>query len=308
MFAPFATLRLRPMHQDGIRTRSETVPLIYIYRQTESISNLDGFDDLSITREHTFVDQVVVLATIRCGEVEVLRQFQTYKQVQTLGVAVEFEVRIMLCNHHPCHQIVQVEEVTRFMNANPFVLLLEILVQFGVDKVGKVAVLHDIQNLLKVVGTVEKNLIILHLRGCSKASELCMLTVNNLTTLRCYNCKGFAEHCTWTSLTCGKIEDQGVLVDLSIASGEVQCHGSSVVDLFSIRGAEGESVSPLCHFSDCHRVGDVVGPGESQQFIHRHLQQCCQVLVFHDTRGDVDQGVLVDLDGGAEEIHGVPCG
>ena len=250
IFAPFATLRLRPMHQDCIRSRGEAMPFVYIDRQTQSISNLDGFDDLCITGEVTFVDQVVELATIRCGEVEVLRQVQTYKQVQRFAVAVEINRRICDCYHHPCLQIGSIEEITRLMNANPFVLFLQILMQFGVDKVGKVAVLHNIQNLLKILCTVEEYLIILHLRGCSKAPELSMRTIRNLATLRCHNCHAFAEHRTRASLACGQVEDQGVLIDLGVAGGEVQCHESFAVDLISVGHGWGTCECPVCRFRD----------------------------------------------------------
>ena len=229
------------------------MPFVYINRQTQSISNLHGFDDLGITREVTFVDQVVKLTTIRCCEVEVAGQIQTHKEVQTLRVAIELEGRIRHCNHNPCLQIVCIEEVTRLMNANTFVLLLEVLMQFGVDKVGKVAVLHHIQNLLKVVCPVEENLIVLHLGGCSKATELSVRTISNLASFRCHNCKRFAEHRTWAGFACGQVEDQGVLVDLCVASGEVQCHGRfPLVDLFSIEHGWGPLRVPLCQCFSWH--------------------------------------------------------
>ena len=200
------------------------MPFVYINRQTQSISNLYRFHHLGITGEVTFVDEIIELATIRCGEVEVTGQIQTYKKVQGFAVTVEVDAGICHCHHHPCLEIVCIEEVTRLMNTNTGVLPLEILVQFSVDEVGKVAVLHNIQNLLEVVSTIVEHLVVLNLRGCSKATELSVRSIRNLTTLRCNNCERFAEHCTRAGLSCGQVEDQRVLVDLSIANGEVECH------------------------------------------------------------------------------------
>lgn len=72
---------------------------------------------------------------------------------------------------------------------------------------------------------------------------------------------------------------------------------------YSKKGAPAAPPGNLNNWSHCGG-GDVVDPGDPQQFVHGHLQQCRQVFVVHDARGDVDQGVLVDLDGGAEQVHG----
>ena len=66
------------------------------------------------------------------------------------------------------------------MNANTGVFFLEIFVQFYVKEVGKVAVLHNIQNLSKIVCTIRKYIIKLNLTRCSKATELGIRSIDNV--------------------------------------------------------------------------------------------------------------------------------
>ena len=224
--APVAALGLGAMHQQGERCSLETVAVVVINNQTSSVSICFCHEHFAIASEHTFIDQVVELATIACRHVEVRGQLQTNKQWQILAVAVELQIRIVHSNHNPRLKVSCVEEVPRLMNSDEFSRLFASFLQFSVDKISTIARLESFNNCFKVVLAVVENCIILHLGGCSEATKLGVLTINNrtLAVLIC-NCHREALQSTRAGRTCRQAENQGAFVKLSVTLGEVK-HGS----------------------------------------------------------------------------------
>ena len=238
-FAPLTSLGLCTMNQQSERTILEARLILNVYFKTSSVSISFSHEDFAISREHTFVDEIIELPTIASGEVKVSGQLQTNKQWQILAVAVELQVRIRLSNHNPREQIGGREEVSRLMNSDEFSILFAYFLEFGVNEASTIARLESFNNCLKVVLAVGINSVILNLRRSSKATELGVLTVNNRTlAVSISNRHGEALESTWAGATCWQVEDHRALAKLSVAVGEVK-HGSSVVDLFSIGAGRG---------------------------------------------------------------------
>jgi hypothetical protein len=220
---PLAALRLGAMHQQGEGCILEAVAVVVINNQPSSVSISFGHEHFAIASEHTFVDQVVKLATIAGGEVEVTGQLQTYKQWQILAVAVKLQVRINLSNHKPRLKIGGIEEVSRLVNSHEFSILFASFLQLGVDEVSTIARLESINNCLKVVLAVVVDCIVLHLGGCSETTKLGVLTVTNRTlAVSISNRHGEALKSTRAGATCRQAEDQGAFVELSVTLGEVK--------------------------------------------------------------------------------------
>ena len=237
--APLAALRLGAMHQEGEGCRFETVAVVVINNQPSSVSICFCHEHFAIASEHTFVDEVVELATIAGGHVEVLRQSETNKQGQVLAVAVELQIRIVESNHKPCLKIGGIEEVSRLVNTDEFSILFASFLEFIVDKISTIANPKSFNNCFEVSLSVSVDCIILHLGGCSETTELGVLAINNRTlAVVISNRHGEALKSTGAGAASGKAEDEGALVQLSVALGEVK-HRSGVVDLLSMAPPDG---------------------------------------------------------------------
>ena len=224
------------MHQQGEGCRLEAVAVVVINNQPSSVSICFCHEHFAIASEHTFVDEVVELATIAGGEVEVARQLQTNKQGQVLAVAIELQARISLSNHNPRLEIGSVEEVARFVNSDELSILFKSFLKLGVNEPSTIAAPESFNNSSIVCLAVSIDSIVLHLGGCSETTELGVLTINNRTlAVLISNRHGEALKSTGAGAACWQAEDQGALVEFSVALGEVK-HRSGVVDLFSIGG------------------------------------------------------------------------
>ena len=234
--APLAALRLGAMHQQGEGCRLEAMAVVVINNQPSSVSICFCHEHFTIASEHTFVDEVVELATIAGGHVEVLRQSETNKQWQVLAVAVELQIRIVESNHKPRLKIGGIEEVSRLVNTDEFSIFFASFLEFIVDKISTIANPESFNNCFEVSLSVSVDCIILHLAASSEATELGVLAINNRTlAVGAADRHGEALKSTGAGAACWQAEDEGALVQLSVALGEVK-HRSGVVDLFSIGG------------------------------------------------------------------------
>ena len=222
-FAPVAASGLGAVYQQSEGTFLEAGAILGVYFIPSSDSIILSHEHFSITGEHTFIDQVVELATIGGSEVEVLGQFQTNKQWQVLAVAVELQIRIVESNHNPCLKIGGREEVSRLVNTDELSSFLACFLEFSVKKRSTIARLESINNCLEVVLPVVVDSIILYLRRSSETTELGVLTVNNRTlAVSISNRHGEALESTWAGAASRQVEDHGLLVEFSVAVGEVK--------------------------------------------------------------------------------------
>ena len=227
--APLAALGLGAMHQESKRTLFEAGAILRIYLETCSDCIILTHEHFTIAREETFVDQVIELPTIGCCEIEILRQFQTHEQGQVLRIAIELEIRIVHCYHHPRLQIGSIEEITRLMNANQFGVLLACFLQRFVDKISTIPFPESFNNLLEVVCSILIHTIVLYLGRSSEATELGVLTITNRTlAVLISNSERQTEESTWAGLACRQVENHGVFVEFGVTVREVK-HGASVV-------------------------------------------------------------------------------
>lgn len=232
-FPPVAALGLGAMHQQSEGAITEAVAVVVVNLQPQALGVVVGHDDFAITREHTFVDQIIELATIGCSQIEIggkVSYTELGEDVQGFAIAIELEIGVHLCNLHPCLKISEGEEVARLMNANQLGVACLKVVQCNVNLVGSMINTHlqIIYNGLQVVCSVVECPIVLHLRRCSEAAKLGVLGVLNATlAVSINNSERFAEHSTWAGATSGQVEDQGLGAQLGVAFGEGE-HGSVV--------------------------------------------------------------------------------
>lgn len=230
-FPPLAALGLGAMHQEGERAITEAVAVVVVNLQPQGDGVVVSHDDFTITRERTLVDQIIELATIRCGDIEVFRQVAITKlgeDVKRFAIAIELQIGVHLCNLHPRLQILKREEVARLVNTNQLGVACLKVLQCNVNLLGSVinTSLQVVYNRLQVVCSVVERSVVLHLRRCSETTKLGVLGVLNRTLAVCINnSKGLAEHSTWAGTTSGQVEDQGLGAQLSVALGEGESHG-----------------------------------------------------------------------------------
>ena len=216
--APLTASGLGAMHQESEGTLLKAGAILRIYLETCSDCIILSHEHFTITREHTFVDHAVELATIGGSEVEIVRQFQTYKQREVFRVAVELKVRVVHSNKQPCLQIGGREEVATLVNANQFSVLFACFLQCFVDNISTIAFTQSFNNLLQIVCTILIDTIVLHLRGCGETTKNGVLTITNRTlAVLISNSKGEAIQSTWAGLTCWQVEDHGLLVEFGVA-------------------------------------------------------------------------------------------
>ncbi len=215
------------MHQQCKRFVTETVGIIVINLKTQTVCIIIRHHHFTIAREHTCIDHVIECPTIAGSEIEIRGQLQTHKEFQRFAVAVEFKVGVHDSNLNPRFQISKREKVARFVNTNQLGFTSPKVLQSDVNLLGSVCN-TDLQvryNGFQIVLPVEIGTIVLHLRRCSEATELGVLTVTNRTlAIAILNSERFAEQSTWAGLTCGQVEDQGVGAKLSVTLGESESH------------------------------------------------------------------------------------
>lgn len=224
--APLAALRLCAVYQESERTILKAGAILYINLETCRLSVFFSEKHFSITREHTFVDKIIELATIAGGEVEIIWQVESYKQRQILAVAIELDRRISVSYHQPSEQILSREEITRLVDSHFSDSFSEILAEFGVDKTSTVALLESFTDRLEVTLASFIYFRILYFAASSKAAKLSLRTIPNLTLAVGIN-PNHREALISTRAGCAsrQVENQGVLVELVVAFGEAE-HGS----------------------------------------------------------------------------------
>ena len=200
--------------------------------KTQTVCIIICHHNFTVTGKDTLVDKIIERTTIGCSHIEVSRKLtQFYEKVQRLAIAIEFEVRVSLCNFNPSLQILKREKVARLVYPNQLGIACLKVLQCNVNLIGSVINTHTqvFSNGRKIVGTVKECPVILHLRRCSKATEDGVLSVLNRTlAVAINNCKRFAEHSTRARLACRQVKDQGLGAKLGVTFGEGE-HRSRVV-------------------------------------------------------------------------------